>query len=61
MAALMRYKFGHVLQHLFFHFIWLKVSVLKGCVAVVCEIEACSEHYIHSLLSLQANHLSASH
>jgi hypothetical protein len=29
MAALMRYKLGHVLYHLYFHVIWLKVSVLK--------------------------------
>jgi hypothetical protein len=29
MAALMRYKLGHVLYHLYFHVISLKVSVLK--------------------------------
>jgi hypothetical protein len=55
MAAVMRYKLGHVLQYLFFHFIWLKVSMLKGCVAILCEMEACTEQYIHSLLPLQTN------
>jgi len=34
--------------------------MLKGCVAIVREIEACTEHYIHSLQFSQTNRLSAS-
>jgi hypothetical protein len=40
MAALMHYKLGHGLQHLFFHLCWWQVTVLRGCVAIVREMEA---------------------
>ena len=38
MAALMRYKLGHALQHLFFHLSWRQVAVLRGYVAIVRTI-----------------------
>jgi hypothetical protein len=44
MATLMLYKWGYFLQHLFLHLSWWQVSVLRDCVAVVCEMEACTEH-----------------
>ena len=43
-ATLMRYKFWNVLQHLFFQLSWGQVAVLRGCVAVVREMGACTEH-----------------
>ena len=46
MAALMRYKLGHVLQHLYFHVIWLRDSVLKNRVAVVREMEAALSTFV---------------
>lgn len=35
------HKLGDVLWHLFFHLSWCQVFVLRGCVAIVHEIEAC--------------------
>jgi hypothetical protein len=31
---------------LFFQIIWWQVAVLRGCVAVVHEMEACAEHLL---------------
>jgi hypothetical protein len=45
-AAIIRYKLQHVLQHLFFHLSWWQVAVLNCCVAIVCEIEACAGHSV---------------
>jgi len=44
MAALMLYKFGYFLPHLFLHLSWWQVSGSRDCVAVVCEMIACTEH-----------------
>jgi hypothetical protein len=44
MAALMLCKLGYFLWHLFLRLSWWQVSVLRDCVAVVCEMEACTEH-----------------
>jgi len=44
MAALKCHKSGQVLWDLFFHFSCQQVAVLRGCVAIVSEMEAYTKH-----------------